>query len=713
MTWSLFLFSSQKSVAQDIPLEKMVTEAGTLTNQLASDTSLPRNITMVEDVPVRGSAELKSTYASPRNTSFTTEEGDPLQKEQIVLVSAKNKGEYIGLNMSTDGDVTVSGASYDSPGYYKLEESTITITGKVKKLDCSSNKLLSVDASKALSLEQLLVDDNEISSITLGELPKLVRLYVGSNKLKSIDLSGLPQLGDFSCWGNELASIDFSHNPNLGSIVCRENLLTGTLDLSHCPLLQELSCYNNQIEEIKLAANNRLGHLEIQRNKIKDDAMVKLLSALPEYRAFSADDWDDYMGLNPQGIYLLEKTELEGNFAYEDEVAIATAKGWPVYSMNIELYGEEKPQPYTGEKRPDSPLQEEQIVLVSAKNKGEYIGLNMSTDGDVTVSGASYDSPGYYKLEESTITITGKVKKLDCSSNKLLSVDASKALSLEQLLVDDNEISSITLGELPKLVRLYVGSNKLKSIDLSGLPQLGDFSCWGNELASIDFSHNPNLGSIVCRENLLTGTLDLSHCPLLQELSCYNNQIEEIKLAANNRLGHLEIQRNKIKDDAMVKLLSALPEYRAFSADDWDDYMGLNPQGIYLLEKTELEGNFAYEDEVAIATAKGWPVYSMNIELYGEEKPQPYTGEKRPNSNTVVSTADDLQVYYDSEAQQLHLESAASVSSLMIVDLSGAVVARLEPAGVAVLALPLATGKYVALLNRADGSYAAIPFLVR
>ena len=82
-------------------------------------------------------------------------------------------------------------------------------------------------------------------------------------------------------------------------------------------------------------------------------------------------------------------------------------------------------------------------------------------------------------------------------------------------------------------------------------------------------------------------------------------------------------------------------------------------------------------------------------------------------TDTPAPTADNLQVYYDSEAQQLHLESAASVTSLMIVDLSGAVVARLEPAGVAVLALPLATGKYVALLNRADGSCAAIPFLVR
>ena len=74
--------------------------------------------------------------------------------------------------------------------------------------------------------------------------------------------------------------------------------------------------------------------------------------------------------------------------------------------------------------------------------------------------------------------------------------------------------------------------------------------------------------------------------------------------------------------------------------------------------------------------------------------------------------ADDLRIYYDSEAQQLHLESSVSVTSLMIVDLSGAVVARLEPSGATTLALPLATGKYVALLNRADGSYATVPFLV-
>ncbi|WP_302777166.1 hypothetical protein [Porphyromonas uenonis] len=82
-------------------------------------------------------------------------------------------------------------------------------------------------------------------------------------------------------------------------------------------------------------------------------------------------------------------------------------------------------------------------------------------------------------------------------------------------------------------------------------------------------------------------------------------------------------------------------------------------------------------------------------------------------TDTPASIADDLRVYYDSEAQQLHLESEVSVTSLMIVDLSGAVVARLEPSGATSLALSLATGKYVVLLNRADGSAATAPLLVR
>ena len=81
-------------------------------------------------------------------------------------------------------------------------------------------------------------------------------------------------------------------------------------------------------------------------------------------------------------------------------------------------------------------------------------------------------------------------------------------------------------------------------------------------------------------------------------------------------------------------------------------------------------------------------------------------------TDTPAPIADDLRVYYDSEAQQLHLESEVSVTSLMIVDLSGAVVARIEPSGATSLALSLATGKYVVLLNRADGSYATAPILV-
>ena len=43
-------------------------------------------------------------------------------------------------------------------------------------------------------------------------------------------------------------------------------------------------------------------------------------------------------------------------------------------------------------------------------------------------------------------------------------------------------------------------------------------------------------------------------------------------------------------------------------------------------------------------------------------------------TDTPAPSVKDLRVYYDSEAQQLHLESAVPVTSLMIVDSLGRVV---------------------------------------
>ena len=648
MAWSLFLFSSQRSVAQDTRLEVTITEAGRLADQLASSTSVETLIVrgVLNDADLGtldGLSSLKHVDLS--QADFVNSQGAP----EGTLPSYKFYGNKHFETFSLPRNITTIGASC----FFKCSAlKEVTLPEGLQKIN--AKVFMSCYLLERINLPNSLESIGEMAFYKTGliSLPE-------SSTLKSI--------GKTCFWGSKLQDVRlgralesigdaaFGGCPGLKSISVSSLNASFTTDegvlfdkaketLFVYPAAAERASYQTPktVTTIKPSAFESTQSLE---TLIISEGVV----GIPNSFCASA--------VKLTKVYLPStiKTIDVGAFdnckelkefhirAVEPPVAETGAFGvmFPNYKMNLfvpigskALYQAVKvwDDAFLSISEEGDPLQVEQIVLVSAKQKDEYIGLNMTADGDVTVTGASYDSPGYYKLEESTITITGKVKKLDCSSNKLLSVDASKALSLEQLLVDDNEITSITLGELPNLVRLYVGSNHLTSIDLSGLPQLADFSCWGNKLVSIDLSHNANLGSLVCRENLLTGTLDLSHCPLLQELSCFNNNIEGIKLATNNRLGHLEIQRNKIKGDAMVQLLSALPKYRAFAADDWDDYMGLNPQGIYLLEITDLEGNFAYEDEVAIATAKGWPVYSMNIEKYGEEKPQPYSGEKRPTS---------------------------------------------------------------------------------
>ncbi len=648
MAWSLFLYSSQRSVAQDTRLEVTITEAGTLANQLAGSTSLETLIVrgVLNDADLGtldGLSSLKHVDLS--QADFVNSQG----ALEGTLPSYKFYGNKHFETFSLPRNITTIGASC----FFKCSAlKEVTLPEGLQKIN--AKVFMSCYLLERVNLPNSLESIGEMAFYKTGlislpessTLKSIGKTCFWGSKLQDVRLGrALESLGDAAFGGcTDLKSISVSSLN--ASFTTEEGVLFDKAKetLFVYPAAAERASYQTPktVTTIKPSAFESTQSLE---TLIISEGVVGIPNS---FCASAVKLTKVYLPstINTIDVGAFDNCKELKEFhirAVEPPVAETGAFGvmFPNYKMNLfvpigskALYQAVKvwDDAFLSISEEGDPLQVEQIVLVSAKQKGEYIGLNMTTDGDFTVTGASYDSPGYYKLEESTITITGKVKKLDCSSNKLLSVDASKALSLEQLLVDDNEITSITLGELPNLVRLYVGSNHLTSIDLSGLPQLADFSCWGNKLVSIDLSHNANLGSLVCRENLLTGTLDLSHCPLLQELSCFNNNIEEIKLATNNRLGHLEIQRNKIKGDAMVQLLSALPEYRAFAADDWDDYMGLNPQGIYLLEITDLEGNFAYEDEVAIATAKGWPVYSMDIEKYGEEKPQPYSGAKRSAS---------------------------------------------------------------------------------
>lgn len=278
------------------------------------------------------------------------------------------------------------------------------------------------------------------------------------------------------------------------------------------------------------------------------------------------------------------------------------------------------------------------IKMTTTENPGSWFMLGIEAEGELTYVGLTPDDmEGYYQTTAKEVEIHGKVKRLECSYNNLVSLDVSGDPYLIELLCDDNDLTSLTIGENPYLYRLYCGGNQLESIDVKGLTGLMDFSCYKNLLTSLDLTANTELTDLVCRSNMLEGVLDLSVCSKLKNLSCFQNKLTGIKLAENNALQQVELERNNITGAAMTDIMNALPAYKAFSSDEWDDWYGYNLQGLYVTEVDRTnENNMPLESDVKIAKDKGWPVFAINIDDYGLVVPTPFDGY----SSTAVSSAE-------------------------------------------------------------------------
>lgn len=278
---------------------------------------------------------------------FVTKDIPDFGTSYVNFKTKKNVGEVIGLRMKASGPIELIGLKQTkTAGSYELTNQEVSLHGNLTFLECSNNAISDLDATKTNHLLTLLCDDNEIANLLVGA--SLDTLYCGNNKLTSLDLSLAVNLLDFSCYSNKLTSLDLKSNSKLKSIICWNNEIEGKLDLSNNPEVAQLSCFNNKINQIDLAKNNKLQHAELLMNDINGQAMTDFMNALPQFVKFNSDEWDDYMGLNPQGLLLVDPSEGEKNYATVDQVAIAKSKGWPVYTISVEDFGSSSPKEYEG-----------------------------------------------------------------------------------------------------------------------------------------------------------------------------------------------------------------------------------------------------------------------------------------------------------------------------------------------------------------------------
>lgn len=121
------------------------------------------------------------------------------------------------------------------------------------KQDYGKDGVLTEEAIKGVT--EINVRDQDISSLKgIEHFTALTKLECSKNKLTTIDVSGCTALTKLDCGANKLTDLDLSGCTALTELDCTYNKLT-SLNVSGCTALTELHCHCNQL---KGAAMDRL-----------------------------------------------------------------------------------------------------------------------------------------------------------------------------------------------------------------------------------------------------------------------------------------------------------------------------------------------------------------------------------------------------------------------------------------------------------------------
>lgn len=180
-------------------------------------------------------------------------------------------------NKNTDGTVTLDEVNraiveaVTTLNLYGKNDPTIcdeiSYFVNLEVLDCTENKLTSLDLSRNLALKQLYCQQNLLTELDVKNNINLVRLNCWGNQLTALDITYNTALKWLSCGINLLTSLDVSKNTALTALYCATNKLT-TLDVSHNLSLTDLYCDNNQLTTLDITNNAKLVYFNCSNNQL-------------------------------------------------------------------------------------------------------------------------------------------------------------------------------------------------------------------------------------------------------------------------------------------------------------------------------------------------------------------------------------------------------------------------------------------------------------
>ncbi|KQX08758.1 T9SS type A sorting domain-containing protein [Flavobacterium sp. Root420] len=438
---------------------------------------------------------------------------------------------------------------------------------ELTNLDCYGTGLTNLDLSKNLLLTSLDCNNNKLTTLDVSKLVNLQNLVCSSNLLTTLDTSNNPELSKIDFYSNKIASFDASKHPKLTSLRCDGNPIE-TLDLSTNKALTTLSCSSTKITSLDLSKNTLLTSVQCNNNNSLKQLNLK-------------------NGQN--SIITVINLKSIGNLSciLVDNVSDATTK-WATFKDATTNFSEtvcEEPK-YT--LIPDPNFEKHLVAIgVDGTIDGKVITSKIATITSVSLYTGSSDPQistltgieDFAALEELSLPPNSrsliknldlskntKIKKLNCTSGVLETLNISSCLALIDLSLSSNNLTSLDLSNNTALTSVNLSGNKLTSLDLSQNTNITGLNCSfnqlttlnvsknlmltklelvGNKIASLDVSSNLNLTDLTCNQNWLT-SLNISKNIALTTLKCNNNSLASLDISNSPNLKSVIASRNSL-----------------------------------------------------------------------------------------------------------------------------------------------------------------------
>lgn len=427
-------------------------------------------------------------------------------------------------------------------------------------LNCSENRLTSLDLSNNKALVDLNISYNSLSSLDVSKNTALINLDCPKNYIKSLDLSknlllkslnchtnnmsslNLRQnfaLTHLQCTANKLSTLDVSQNVILSYLVCESNLLT-SLDLSNNAFLNDLNCSSNQLTSLNTSKNPSLASLYCESNKLTSldvSRSLRLTSLLCDGNQLTTLDISKNLNLRRLSCKVNQLTSLD--LSKHGNLSIFDCQSNKLINLNIKnrslkflsnsfrcnnnpnltciLVGNvvNATSRWNDEKDATATFVDTSCTLytsipdVNFENKLISLGLDSgTTDGKVVK--ANITEVTSLNVSSSSITNLAGIqdfialKELICHTNQLTGLDISKNIALTSLDCSLNQLSSLDISARLEMTKLNCKSNKLITLDVSQNVLLTDLNCSSNLISDLNLSQNINLSAFNCNDNKLS-----------------------------------------------------------------------------------------------------------------------------------------------------------------------------------------------------------------